>query len=194
MVRRFNRYWNYSFFGSFVFILILLKVLFGFIVERIFSILWRYNLGGCGKDVFIQKGNSIRYPGNVFLKNNISIGRNCIIDSEFYDSELYIESGSQINNGCSIDFSGGIKMGKNVVISQGVTIMSHNHGNDPHSRPYKIQKIIGDNAWVGSSAIILPKVECIGENSVIAAGSIVTKNVPRNVVVAGNPAKIISGK
>ena len=50
--------------------------------------------------------------------------------------------------------------------------------------------IIGDNAWIGGGAIILPNIT-IGSNVVIAAGSVVTKDVPDNVVVGGNPAKII---
>jgi len=51
--------------------------------------------------------------------------------------------------------------------------------------------IIGDNVWIGMGAVILKGVT-IGDNSVVAAGAIVTKSVPPNVVVAGNPARIVS--
>ncbi|MBA2585639.1 MAG: maltose acetyltransferase, partial [Chthoniobacterales bacterium] len=50
--------------------------------------------------------------------------------------------------------------------------------------------IIGDNVWIGMNAVILKGV-AIGENSVVAAGAVVTKSVPENCVVAGNPAKIV---
>jgi len=54
----------------------------------------------------------------------------------------------------------------------------------------KKEVILEDNVWVGANAIILKGVR-IGKNSVIGAGSVVTKDVPSNVVVAGNPAKIV---
>ena len=50
---------------------------------------------------------------------------------------------------------------------------------------------IGSGAWIGSKAIILPGVSYIGENAVIGAGSVVTKDVEKNCVVAGNPARVI---
>lgn len=56
----------------------------------------------------------------------------------------------------------------------------------PNSAPI----IIGDNVWVGMNALILKGVE-IGENAIVAAYSVVTKNVPENTLVAGNPAKIL---
>lgn len=57
-------------------------------------------------------------------------------------------------------------------------------------RAYKTKTIIGANSFVGAGAIIMPGVS-IGHNSIVAAGAVVTKNVPPNVIVAGNPAKII---
>ncbi|MDO4534475.1 MAG: DapH/DapD/GlmU-related protein [Clostridium perfringens] len=50
--------------------------------------------------------------------------------------------------------------------------------------------IIGNNVWIGGNSTILPGVT-IGDNSIIAAGSVVTSNVPKNVIVAGNPAKVL---
>ena len=51
--------------------------------------------------------------------------------------------------------------------------------------------MIGDNVTIGTHAIIMPGVHSIGNNSIISAGSIVTKQIPDNVIVAGNPAQII---
>ena len=69
-------------------------------------------------------------------------------------------------------------IGKNVTINKGATILS----------PGKV--VIEENAWIGIGAIICPGVT-IGRNAVVAAGAVVTKDVPDNVVVAGVPAKII---
>ena len=76
------------------------------------------------------------------------------------------------------------------MIAPNVTILTTNH--DYHNRSILFCKkvIIKKNAWLGSSCIILPGV-IIGENSVIGAGAVVTKDVPDNCVFAGNPAKLI---
>ncbi len=58
--------------------------------------------------------------------------------------------------------------------------------NQKLSKPVKI----GKNVWIGASCTILPGV-CIGDNSIIGAGSVVTKSIPKNAIVVGNPAKII---
>ena len=89
-----------------------------------------------------------------------------------------------------------------VLIASKVYISDINHGNysgENHSFPAekaKNRKIfskpvkICENVWIGENAIILPGIE-IGKNSIIGAGSVVTKNVPENCIVAGNPARII---
>lgn len=97
----------------------------------------------------------------------------------------------------SIDYSGEVIIGDDVWISEGAQIHSHIHKLDlerikrtkSNIIPTKI--ILRDGCWIGNHAIILPQAEEIGENSIVAAGSIVTKKVPANVVVAGNPARIV---
>lgn len=83
------------------------------------------------------------------------------------------------------------------LIGSGVHIYVSNHEFKDTSRPIFFQGhsdimpvIIRKGCWIGANAIILPGVE-VGENSVVAAGSIVTKSVPKNTVVAGCPAKVI---
>lgn len=97
-----------------------------------------------------------------------------------------------VNIGCSFQDRGGIHIADNVMIGMNVVIATLNHGLAPEERqsttPAPVH--IGKNAWIGSSATILPGVT-IGENAVVAAGAVVTKDVPANTVVAGVPATFI---
>tara|TARA_R110002020_G_scaffold253505_1_gene467167 strand:- start:892 stop:1476 length:585 start_codon:yes stop_codon:yes gene_type:complete len=185
------RFWNLEPLGIFIALFIILKVTLLSIYEKISSFFWKYNLGKCGLNVIIQKGTSIRYPKNIFFGRNISVGRGVNIFSEFVDGQLTVLDRAQINKNVELDFSGNLKIGKNVVISEFACIMTHNHGLVPKSKPIKNPKIIYDNVWIGARAILLPQAETIGENSIIAAGAVVTKDVPPNCIVAGNPARII---
>src|SRR5690606_23414198 len=101
-------------------------------------------------------------------------GRGVNIYTEFPDSKLCIGNNSQLNKGVELDFSGDLTIGDYVVISEHANIMSHDHGLNPLSKPNKMLKVIGDRVWIGANAIILPQVQHIGENAVIAAGAIVT--------------------
>jgi acetyltransferase-like isoleucine patch superfamily enzyme len=106
----------------------------------------------------------------------------------------YISIGKNvfINHACSFLDMGGITIGDNVLIGPKVNLVSENHPIDPTQRNSLIGKpiIIKNNAWIGASATILPGIT-VGENSIVAAGAIVTKDVPDNTIVAGNPAKQI---
>jgi acetyltransferase-like isoleucine patch superfamily enzyme len=97
-----------------------------------------------------------------------------------------------INTGCSFQDRGGISIGNGSLIGMNVTIATLNHGLPLETRgtttPFPV--VIGENVWIGSNATILPGVT-IGDNAVVAAGAVVTKNVPQNTVVAGVPAKKI---
>jgi len=97
----------------------------------------------------------------------------------------------------AIDYSGKVILENDVWISEGVQIHSHIHKLDNNRLKRKKGNIVPtkvmlkNRCWIGAGAIILPQVEEIGENSIISAGSIVTKSVPSNVIVAGNPARVI---
>ena len=97
-----------------------------------------------------------------------------------------------INAGCRFQDQGGIYIGDGTFIGHNVILATLNHDMNPDSRGDMYPKPIhiGKKVWIGSGAIVLPGVS-IGDNSVIAAGSVVTKNVPENVVYGGNPAKFI---
>lgn len=96
-----------------------------------------------------------------------------------------------INSGCRFQDQGGITIGDGALIGHNVVLATLNHGLEPAKRanllPAPIK--IGRRVWIGSNSTILPGVS-IGDNAVIGAGSVVTKDVPSNAIVAGNPAKI----
>lgn len=108
----------------------------------------------------------------------------------FKNSKLTLGSGF-CNSNIKIRCTNSITIGNNVAISHDVTIMdsdAHSIKNQENDMTKPV--IIGDNVWIGTKAIILKGVT-IGNGAIVAAGSIVTKDVPGNSMVAGSPAKII---
>ncbi len=97
-----------------------------------------------------------------------------------------------INHACTFLDIGGITIEDDVQIGPNVNVLTEGHPLDPAERRKLIVTpvVIKRNAWIGAAATILPGVT-VGENSVVAAGSVVTKDVPDNSVVVGIPAKVI---
>lgn len=97
-----------------------------------------------------------------------------------------------INHACSFLDMGGITIDDNVLIGPKVNLITENHPLNPNERKTLTCKpiVIKRNAWIGAAATILPGVT-IGENSVVAAGAVVTADVPPNTIVGGVPAKFI---
>ncbi|WP_373482953.1 DapH/DapD/GlmU-related protein [Acetobacterium sp.] len=97
-----------------------------------------------------------------------------------------------INSGCRFQDQGGIIIGDGVLIGHNVVLATLNHDVDPQKRsdifPAPIR--IGNNVWIGAQATVLPGVT-IGDGAIIAAGAVVSRDVPANVIVGGVPAKII---
>lgn len=106
---------------------------------------------------------------------NTTIGKNCMIQQC-----------------CTFFDRGGITIGNNVAIAPKVNLITLNHDYAPDNRDATYCKpiILEDNVWVGINTTILPGV-VVGKNAVIAAGSIVTKDVPPNTIVGGNPARVL---
>ena len=105
---------------------------------------------------------------------------------------IHLEKNVFINSGCHFQDQGGIFIGEGTFIGHNVILATLNHDMNPYTRadihPKPIH--IGKRVWIGSGAIVLPGVT-IGDNSVIGAGSVVTKDVPADCVYGGNPAKFI---
>lgn len=95
-----------------------------------------------------------------------------------------------VMNGSLMMASGGITIDDDTMIAANVRLISNNHDLDTRSIITCLPIHIKRNCWIGAGATILRGIT-IGENSVVGAGSVVTKDVPDNVIVAGNPAKII---
>jgi len=97
-----------------------------------------------------------------------------------------------INFDCTFLDLGGITIEDNVLIAPKVSLLSEGHPLSPHNRhSLTVGHIhIKKNAWIGAGATILPGVT-IGENAIVAAGAVVSKDVPANTIVGGIPAKII---
>lgn len=105
---------------------------------------------------------------------------------------LYMHENSRINYSCLILARTRIEIGENSGLAYGVTVLT---GADPRNElnklyaPKNAPVTIGKNCWIGANSTILPGVT-IGDYCIVAAGSVVTKDVPSGVLVAGNPAVI----
>lgn len=114
--------------------------------------------------------------------------------------EDYKKLGMKIGDNCSIQsgvifdysFCWLIKIGNNVTIGPEAYFLAHDASTKKELDYSKVGSItIEDNVFIGARALIMPGVT-IGKNSIVASGSIVTKSVPENSIVAGNPAKVIA--
>jgi maltose O-acetyltransferase len=128
-----------------------------------------------GKRVGIGKSSHISFPWNIDIGHYTNIGRYTII--------ACIQKGDLV-------------IGSNVMIAPYVTITSVVHNFSDTERPMQLQGlsskrvVIGDDVWIGTRAVILPGVT-IHRRSIVAAGAVVTKDVPEYAVVGGSPAKVI---
>ena len=159
----------------------------------------------CGKNLNLKRFcsiNALSYKG-VTIGDNFTLGEFSIIECTgvFNDIGESLKIGNNVgmNHHCFIGVRGRIVIGDNVIFGPGVKIFSENHNYNRLDVPIKNQgvtkkkTIIGNDIWIGADVIILPGVN-IGDGSVLAAGCIVTKDIPSFSVVAGIPAKIIKGR
>jgi maltose O-acetyltransferase len=111
-----------------------------------------------------------------------------------YGSHITIGDGTFINSGLTALDVAAITIGRDCQIGPNVQLLTSTHPVDPQPRRDKLEAAepitIEDNVWLGGGAIVLPGVR-IGENSVIGAGAVVTKDVPADVVAVGNPARVL---
>lgn len=123
----------------------------------------------------LDRTSYIQFPVFVNHAEFVSIGKN-----------IYI------NHACTMLALGRIVIEDDVLIGPKVNLLSEGHPIDPNNRKALEVKpvVIKRNAWIGAGATILPGVT-VGENSIVAAGAVVNKDVPANTIVGGIPAKIL---
>ena len=125
-------------------------------------------------------------------------GENCYIELPFHANwgghHVHFGSGIYVNSNATFVDDGHIYVGDKVMFGPNVTIATANHPIDAELRgrglQYNKDVWIGENAWIGACVVIVPGVH-IGKNTVIGAGSVVTKDIPDNVVAVGNPCRVL---
>jgi acetyltransferase-like isoleucine patch superfamily enzyme len=98
-----------------------------------------------------------------------------------------------VNQGCRLDDIGGIELGDEVMLGPGVRLISSGHPLDPTTRRRQVTAapiVGGRNVWIGAGATVLQGIT-IGDDAVVAAGAVVTADVPPAVLVAGVPARVV---
>jgi maltose O-acetyltransferase len=125
------------------------------------------------------------------------LGQGSIIESPFYcayGQNIHIGDHVYLNSQCTILDCNEVRIGHHVMIGPTVQMYTAAHVLQAEARNqgWEVAKpiVIEDNVWLGGGAILLPGVT-IGQNAVVGAGSVVTRDVPENAVVAGNPARVI---
>lgn len=125
-------------------------------------------------------------------------GEGCYIEPPFHANwgGKHVRLGNYVyaNFNLTLVDDGNIDIGDNVMFAPNVTVITATHPVLPSLREkglqFNVDVKICSNVWIGAGAIIMPGIT-VGENSVVGAGSVVTKDVPPNTVVVGNPARVL---
>ena len=136
-----------------------------------------------------QMKNKKNFAFRLFIANIFRRFRVLLLQIKGYD----ISSESIIERNVRLDklYPEGIHIGANTLVAGGTVILSHDHCKRvDNNQPYLVDTYIGKKCFIAVGAIVLPGVK-IGDEVIVGAGAVVTRDVPSNCVVAGNPAKII---
>lgn len=138
---------------------------------------------------------------SIVISSQCALDRGVILlcSGESQDNpKIVIGVGTYMNRNVFLDASYLIKIGQHCGIGPGCYITDHDHGLDPSLAPLEQVLIsqetcIGDRVWIGANVTILKGVT-VGDDAVIGAGSVVTKDIPSQAIAVGNPAKVIRYK
>jgi len=125
------------------------------------------------------------------------IGDSISIEPPFqcdYGSNIFVGNNFYANFGCILLDCARIEIGDNVLLAPNVQLYTAHHPTDPQLRltgkELASPITIGHNVWLGGGVIVCPNVR-IGDNTTIGAGSVVTKDIPANVIAVGNPCRVL---
>ena len=187
-----------------LFILIVSKT--NALLSKIYTVICKYKSG-----LSVGKNTKIFFRSQLFFRGGvIEIGKNVLIGRSRYGyhasmpfyTTLFVESGGKVTignntrvNGAYIHARNSISIGNNCLFASGINLLDCN-GHET----YSIDRtkgtdtaepiVLGNNVWVGINSTILKGTK-IGDNCIVAAGSVVKGNFPANVIIQGNPAKIV---
>lgn len=138
----------------------------------------------------------LRLIGVPIGADTIVCGRISIAGARDAQRALDIGSSCVINEGCRFDLGAPISIGDRVYVGHDVTVLTTTHEVGPHEQRCHDRVVapvtIGDGAWIGTRALVLPGVD-IGAGAVVAAGAVVTESVPPDTLVGGVPARRLRG-
>ncbi|MCC7351506.1 MAG: acyltransferase [Phycisphaerales bacterium] len=169
---------------------------------KLYTRLIRNSFGAMGKDCTVLWSMRSHHPEGIFIGDRVFIGNDAWIDTfpryanQTFTPRLDIGSDTMIGHHGHIMVIGHMKIGRHVLIANGVYISDNLHGYEDVSRPVFDQPLvhrpveIGDEAWIGENVCVLPGVK-IGRHSVIGSNSVVTRDIPPYCVAVGAPAAVI---
>jgi acetyltransferase-like isoleucine patch superfamily enzyme len=158
----------------------------------------RFGFSKIGKNVVIDGIPKFLFPcSTIVLKNNVRIGSHCVFQGSDR-SEIILNNNVTINDGCVITSLFKIEIGDYTSIGEYTSLRDYNHNFDGQDYIKKQGYfgdaiIIGKGCWIGRGCIVLGGVT-IGDGAIIAANSVVNKDVPPNTIYGGVPAKFLKNR
>ena len=180
-------------------------------------LIYKSLLANVGKGCLIERNVRIDNPSGIYLSDRVFIGENCLISPGSQKGEVHFESdifiaplcgfkafGCKISIGKHVHFSrntfingrGGVEIGQDSLFGPNVVLMTTNHVFTDVNIPIRQQGVqsaaikIENDVWLGSNVLVMPGVT-IKTGAVVAAGAVVTKDIPEFSIAAGVPARVI---
>jgi acetyltransferase-like isoleucine patch superfamily enzyme len=175
-------------------------------------------LGRVGQGCFIEKNVCWQVPRRVFLGRRVMIGEGCFVDANSLASRIELADGVWLSRGCYLVAGpgmeiligpqtyvghrcllyghGSIQVGRDVLMANDVQLICGNHTFAHRDLPIRAQPteerpiVIGDDVWLGASAVVLGGVT-VGQGTVVGAGAVVTHSLPAYSIARGVPARIV---
>jgi acetyltransferase-like isoleucine patch superfamily enzyme len=179
---------------------------------------YRTVLGSLGSSCMIESHVRLLVPGRIFLGRHVLVGEGCFLDAHslqgridlgddvwlsrgcyvvaYRDAEVRIGERAYIGHRCLLYGHGGIDIGRDALLANDVQLICGNHTFGRRDIPIRDQPgeqkpiVVGDDVWLGASAIVLGGVT-IGQGAVVGAGAVVTHGLPPYSIARGVPAKVV---